>query len=83
MACCPDGAKPLSEPRLEYCKIPLGTNFSEILIEIQTFPFKKMRLKMLSAKCCPFRLSLNVLKITHVKLEPYLLGKNVSSYWYL
>ena len=29
---------------------PLGTNFSEILIEIQTFLFKKMHLKMLSAK---------------------------------
>ena len=28
---------------------PLGTNFSEILIEIHTFPFKKMHLKMLSA----------------------------------
>ena len=27
---------------------PLGTNFSEILIEILTFSFKKMRLKMLS-----------------------------------
>ena len=25
---------------------PLGTNLSEILIEIQTFPFKKMHLKM-------------------------------------
>ena len=30
---------------------PLGTNFSEILIEILTFSFKKMRLKMSSAKC--------------------------------
>ena len=29
---------------------PLGTNFSEILIEIQTFSLKKMRLKMSSAK---------------------------------
>ena len=27
---------------------PLGTNFSEILIEIQTFSFKKMHLKLLS-----------------------------------
>ena len=40
---------------------PLGTNVSEILIEIQTFSLKKIRLKMLSAKCCSFRLSLNVL----------------------
>ena len=28
----------------------LGTNFSEILIEIQTYPFKKMHLKMSSEK---------------------------------
>ena len=32
----------------------LGTNFSEILIGIQTFSFKKMHLKMSSAKWCPF-----------------------------
>ena len=31
---------------------PLGTNFSEILIEIQAFSLKKIRLKMSSAKCC-------------------------------
>ena len=40
---------------------PLGTNFSEISIEIHTFSFKKMRLKVSSAKwrpCCP---GLNVL----------------------
>ena len=40
---------------------PLGTNFSDILIEIQTFSFKKIRLKMSSAKCCSFCLGLNVL----------------------
>ena len=40
---------------------PLGTNFSEILIWIQTFSFKKMHLKMSSAKWRPFCLSLNVL----------------------
>ena len=39
----------------------LGTNFSEILIEIQTFSLKKMRLKMSSAKWRPFRLGINVL----------------------
>ena len=33
---------------------PLRTNFSEILIEIQTFSFKKMHLKMSSAKWRPF-----------------------------
>ena len=41
---------------------PLGTNFSEISIEILTFSFKKMRLKVSSAKRWPFCLSLNVLK---------------------
>ena len=40
---------------------PLRTNFSEILIAIQIFSLKKIRLKMSSAKCCPFNLSLNVL----------------------
>ena len=43
---------------------PLGTNFSETLIGIQTFPFKKMHLKMSSAKWRPFCLGLNVLRIT-------------------
>ena len=33
---------------------PLGTNFSEILIEINTFSFKKMHLKMSSGKRRPF-----------------------------
>ena len=40
---------------------PLGTNFSEILIEILIFSFKKMRLKVSSAKTRPFCLGLNVL----------------------
>ena len=40
---------------------PLGTNFSEILIEILTFLFEKMRLKVSSAKRRPFCLGLNVL----------------------
>ena len=33
---------------------PLGTNFSEVLIEILTFSFKKMDLKMSSVKWRPF-----------------------------
>ena len=41
---------------------PLGTNFSEISIRIQTFSFKKMHLKMASAKWRPSCLGLNVLK---------------------
>ena len=40
---------------------PLGTNFSEMLIEIHTFSFKKIHLKMSSGKCRPFCLVLNVL----------------------
>ena len=43
--------------------LPLGTNFSEILIEIQTFSLKKIHLKMSSAKSCSFRLGLNVLNV--------------------
>ena len=40
---------------------PLGTNFSEILIGIQMLSFKKMHLKMSSAKWRPFCLGLNEL----------------------
>ena len=42
---------------------PLGTNFSEMLIEIHTFSFKKIHLKM-SGKWRPFCLGLNVLRKT-------------------
>ena len=49
---------------------PLGTNLSEILIEILIFSLKKMRLKVSSAKRRPFCLSLNVLthwgRVTHI-----------------
>ena len=48
---------------------PLGTNFSEILIEIQTFSLKKIRLKMSSAKCCSFRLGLSLLNNVSSKYE--------------
>ena len=40
---------------------PLGTNFSEILIGIHTVSFKKIHLKMSSAKWRPFCFGLNVL----------------------
>ena len=42
---------------------PLGINFNEISIGIQTFSFKKMRFKMSSAKWRPFCLGLNVLTL--------------------
>ena len=40
---------------------PLGTNFSEFFVEILIFSFKKMRLKVSSAKRRPFCLGLNEL----------------------
>ena len=40
---------------------PIGTNFNEMLIEIHTFSFKKMHLKMSSGKWRPFCLGLNML----------------------
>ena len=48
----------------------LGTNFSEILSKIATFSFKKMHLKMSSAKWRPFCLGLNVLRF---KMSPQLM----------
>ena len=57
---------------------PLGTNFSEILIEILTFSLKKMRLKVSSAKWCLFRLGLNVLITRHLQL--YWL-RLIADYW--
>ena len=43
---------------------PLETNFSEILIEIYTFSFNKMHLKMLSVKWWQFCLCLYVLMVS-------------------
>ena len=42
---------------------PLGTNFSEILIEIHTFSFTKMHSKISSVKRRQFRLGLHVIEI--------------------
>ena len=68
---------------------PLGTNFSEISIGIQTFSFKKMHLNMSSAKWRPFCLGLDVInnacypwgfvrflqsgRQAEVRLHPYLM----------
>ena len=60
---------------------PSGTNFSEILIEIMTFSFKKMNLKLSSAKCRPFCRGLNVL--TRYKLQtsmPFTIIDHVLDY---
>ena len=48
----------------------LGTNFNEILIEIQILSFKKMGLKMSSAKWRLFSLGLNVLIQTKADAMP-------------
>ena len=51
----------------------LGTNFSEILIEIYTFSFKKMHMNMSSGKWRPFCLGLHVLiQIMEQAKTPYL-----------
>ena len=71
MACRLPGAKPLSEPMLDYCQLDrrLGTNFSEILIEILAFSLKKMRLKVSSGKWRPFCFGLNELTSRHVHVQ--------------
>ena len=46
---------------------PYGTKFIKILIEILTFSFKKMRLKVTSAKRHPFSLGLNVLMHAYIR----------------
>ena len=57
---------------------PLGTNFSEILIELLTFSFKKMHLKRLSAKRRPFCLGLY--ELTHYSLVmPWQKGTPVNA----
>ena len=51
---------------------PLATNFSEILIEIHAFSFKKMHLKMSSAKWRQFCLGLNVLNTFSENIKRFL-----------
>ena len=60
---------------------PFGTNLSEILIGIQTFSFKKMHLKMSSAKWRPFFLGLNVLIIATSLLFPMSTETNLTWDW--
>ena len=48
---------------------PLETNFSEILIGVQTFSFKKMHLKVLSAKWRPFCLGFNKLMMSYGDID--------------
>ena len=57
---------------------PIRTNFSEILIEILTFSFKTIRLKVSSAERWPFCLGLNMLN-THCAVRTYG-GEAISVY---
>ena len=50
-------------------KRPLRTNFSEFIVEILIFSFKKIRLKVLSAKRRPFCLGLNELRQASSNLD--------------
>ena len=57
---------------------PLGTNFSEILIGIQTFSIKKMHLKMSSAKWRLFCLGPNeLIRVTRTLLKISAMGYNL------
>ena len=60
---------------------PLGTNVSEMLIGIQAFSFKKMYLKMSSAKWRPFCPGLNML--TLLVLRPEYSERTTSVTWLL
>ena len=46
---------------------PLGTKFSQMIIDIHKFSSNNMHLKLLSAKWQPFRLSLNVLSSISIR----------------
>ena len=59
---------------------PSGTNFSKILIAIESFSFRKMHLKISSAKWRQFCLGLNVL--TNKRHPIYFpCGKTCSVHW--
>ena len=69
----------------------LGTNFSEILSEIHTFPFKKMHLKTSSAKWRPFCIGFNVLIMTkfvwwwlfEVRMKQAITGSSTEIYSFI
>ena len=67
MACRLSGAKAIIWTNAGILLIgPLGTNFSDILIGIQTFSFKKLHLKTSSAKWHLFCLGLNELNLSYI-----------------
>ena len=61
---------------------PLGTNFSEISIEIITFSFIKMRLKVSSAKWRPCCFGLNVLNAYLITISTEQAQGNIQSILY-
>ena len=58
---------------------PLGTNYSQILIKSNIFSFKKMHLKMPSAKRRPFCLGLNVITANAPELLQSCAKPSISS----
>ena len=60
---------------------PLGMNFSEILIGIQTFSIKEMHLKMSSAKWRPFCLGLDVLTTVANRRKVEWRSLSISGKW--
>ena len=72
MACHLFAAKPLSEPVLPYCQLDHKEHISvKFLFKIQTFSFKEIHIKMLSAKVVAILPGINVLR-----LHPHLPGIN-------
>ena len=61
---------------------PWGTNFSENFIRNQIFSFKKMHLKMSSAKWRPVYLGLNVLLIYISKMCPMCVSAQIWMLWF-
>ena len=59
---------------------PPETNFNEILINIHTFSFKKMHLKMLSGIWWPFCPGLNV--FTHLPLVLHICASELGKHWF-
>ena len=55
MACCLFGTKPLSKPMVVYCRLDLSKQISvKVWSKYKNFSFRKMHLKISSAKWWPF-----------------------------
>ena len=70
MACGLSGAKPLSEPMLQYCENGLlGTNFRQILIESRVFFIQKNTFENAAWNRWSFCLGLNTLTLEAIMLH--------------